>query len=490
MLITLDRTSPLPLYRQLAQQVQQRIRSGALPPGARLPPVRELARQLGVTRLTVHSAYGELQAGGWVEATVGRGTFVAARQEPEVTAVGLGQEFSARGVINDMLRMAQLPGMRSLAMADAAAEFYPEREFGRALNEALASGAAGLSYTATQGEPLLRTVLAEHLRERGLRVSPDELLITSGATQGIALVAQTLARPGDVVFVEQPTYLGALNIFGAHGLRVVGLPVDAHGLVVDDLHAQIMAHRPRFLYTIPAFQNPSGVCLSAERRAALLAVAAHHRLPIVEDDVYALLAYDGAAPPALLADDPDGLVLTVGSFSKALLPGVRVGYVAAAPQQIARLTAAKQANDLCSPPLLQRALALFIQHGWLHAHLRRVLPRYRERRDALLDAIVRAFPSGLRWTVPQGGFSVWVRLPPSASTTDLYLAAIEQQVAFALGDVFFPGPAPYPAIRLSFSTQPPAMLAETVAVIGGLLGTHLRRRVFAPAPAADYVPLV
>ncbi|HNP73199.1 MAG TPA: PLP-dependent aminotransferase family protein, partial [Kouleothrix sp.] len=261
-------------------------------------------------------------------------------------------------------------------MADAAPDLYPTREFGRALNEALGAGLAVLSYTASQGDPLLRTTLAELLRERGMSPAPDEIVVTSGVTQGMSLIARTLARPGDTVIVEQPTYLGLLNVLNNHGLRPIGVPVDDEGLVVEALEPLLYEHRPRFIYTIPVFQNPGGVCLSDRRRAALLELIARQRVPLVEDDIYSALVYEGTAPRALRADDSAGLVLNIGGFSKSLLPGARIGYVAAAPQFIGRLVAAKQADDLCSPPLMQRALALFIQHGWLAAHLRRALPRY------------------------------------------------------------------------------------------------------------------
>lgn len=490
MQISLDRSSSQPLYLQLAHTIQQRIRSGALPSGARLPTVRELAETLGVTRLTVHNAYSELQAGGWVEATVGRGTFVSAREEATFSPADLGRELSARGMIFDMLRMAQLPGLRSLAMADAAPEFYPQREFSRAVNEALSAGTAVFSYSAPHGDPLLRTALAELLRGRGLRSSPDEILVTSGVTQGLALVAQTMARPGDAVIVEHPTYLGALNVFGAHGLRAYGVPLDDEGMLIEELEPLILAHRPRFIYTIPNFQNPSGVCLSPSRRAALLAIAERHRIPVIEDDIYSLLCYEGSPPPALKAEDPGGVVVHVGSLSKSLMPGARIGYVVAPSSLIGPLVAARQANDLCSPPLMQRAIALFIQHGWLETHLRRVLPRYRERRDAMLTAMARFFPSGLRWTAPRGGFSSWVALPPGVAATDLYLAAVERGVAFAPGDVFFAVPPPRPYIRLSFSVQPPDVITEVVQVLGELIGSQLARRNLSAPPVADWLPLV
>ncbi|HJZ50341.1 MAG TPA: PLP-dependent aminotransferase family protein [Roseiflexaceae bacterium] len=490
MQIALNRASPQPLYAQLAQDIQRRIRSGALPPGARLPTVRELARQLGVTRLTIHSAYSELQAGGWVEATVGRGTFVAAQPEPTALLPEPARELSPRGILNDMLQMARLPGMRSLAMADAAPDLYPQREFARALEEALSSGTSALGYTAPQGDPLLRTTLADLLRERGISAGPDEIVVTSGVTQGMSLIAHTLARPGDSVIVEKPTYLGLLNILNVQGIRAIGAPMDDDGLVVGALEELILKHRPRFIYTIPVFQNPSGVCLSPARRAALLALIERYRVPLIEDDIYSQLVYEGAAPPALKADDQSELVLNIGSFSKSLLPGARVGYIVATPQTIGRLVGAKQADDLCSPPLLQRALALFIQHGWLSTHLRRVIPRYRERRDALMIAMARHFPSELRWTTPQGGFCSWVTLPSGASTIDLYLAGIERGVAFAPGDVFFAEPAPKPYIRLSFSSLPPELIGEAIQVLGQVFSSHLVRRSFAAPALSDCVPLV
>ena len=486
----LNRSSPQSLYSQLAQDIQSRIRSGALPPGARLPTVRELASQLGVTRLTVHSAYSELQAGGWVEATVGRGTFVAAQAEPAALLPEAGRDLSPPSILSDMQRMARLPGMRSLAMADAAPDLYP-REFGRALEEALGSGGtAMLGYGSSQGDPVLRTTLADLLRERGIGAGPDEIVITSGVTQGMSLIARTLARAGEAVIVEQPTYLGLLNVLGANGIRAIGAPIDDEGLVVEALEPLIQQHRPRFIYTIPIFQNPSGVCLSPARRVALLDLIERYRIPLVEDDIYSQLAYEGAAAAALKADDPHGLVLSLGSFSKSLLPGARVGYVVAAPHFVSRIVAAKQADDLCSPPLMQRALALFIQRGWLASHLRRVIPRYRERRDALMTAMAQHFPSGLSWTTPQGGFCSWVALPPNTSVADLYLASVERGVAFAPGDVFFAERPPRPYLRLSFSSLPPDQISDAAQILGQVIGAQIIRRSFVAPPLADCVPLV
>ncbi|MEN9936616.1 MAG: hypothetical protein RLZZ387_3195, partial [Chloroflexota bacterium] len=378
MQIALNRYSAQPLYLQIVHEVQRQISSGALPPGARLPTVRELARQLDINYLTVHSAYSQLQSAGWLKSTVGRGTFVAPRDAPPDVA-GLGRELSARGLLSDMLRLSRTSGIHSLAAAEPAPELVPSRELERAVAEALKRGAQGLVTVDPQGDPRLRAALAALLAERGVKVSAEELLVTSGATQGLALVARALTQPGDTVLVEEPTGLSALNTLGMLGLRLVGAPVDADGLALEALEVLILAHRPRFLYIAPTFHGP-GAPLSQVRRAALLTLAARYRLPVVEDDVYGLLSYDGPALAPLKAEDADGLVVYLSSFSKVLLPGVRIGYVAARAELIEQLSLAKQADDLGSSPLLQRALAIIMRRGWFAAHLRRALPIYRERR--------------------------------------------------------------------------------------------------------------
>jgi len=487
----LDRQSPQPIYRQLMHEIQQLIKTNALPPGARLPTVRDLAKQLGVTRLTVHTAYSELQSAGWLEATVGKGTFVSARRDQAVHRTSLGSDLSPHGMVNDMLWMAQIPGMRTLAMASAAEEHYPTRDFARAIEEALAHDSqAVLGYTTAQGEPLLRMVLADMMRQRGVTVGPDAVLVTSGVTQALALLARAMAAPGDVVLVEQPTYVGAINLLSRQGLRLVGVPTDSQGVLPDALEAMVRTYNPRFFYCVPAFHNPIGICYTPERRAAVLELAERYNLPVVEDDIYAQIALDRPAPLALKAQDPADLVIYLSSFSKTALPGARVGYVVAHPTLIQRLLVFKQADDLCSPPLLQRAVALFVEHGHYAAHLRRVLPIYRERRDALLDAMARHFPSDTGWTMPEGGFSTWVRLPAHVSVTDLYLAAIDQGVAFAPGTFFFTGEAPGPYMRLSFSAQPPEVLREVTKILGDLLQGQIQRRTYSPAGNRQYLPLV
>ncbi len=493
MQITLDQTSREPLYQQLANHILQRIRNGALPPGTRLPTVRQFAHQLGVTRLTVHSAYAELQADGWVEATVGRGTFVAERVETmmESPQAMLGREVTPSGIMADMMHAAQMRGVVSLARADPAMELFPLRQWQQATELALTNGGPALmNYITAQGDQVLRSAVAEFVRERGITASPDEMLITSGATQGLSLVTEVLACSGATVLVEQPTFLGMLGTLAAHGVRAVGVPLDNEGVNIAALTQIIQTERPAFLYTISAYHNPTGVSLSPERRMALLDLAARHNLMILEDDVYGLVSYASTPPPTLKSEDRHGLVVYLSSFSKNLMPGLRMGYVVAAPNLIQRLVQMRQAQDLCASPLMQRALAIFIEQGWLHAHIKRVTPRYRERRDALLQAMERFFPHSVTWTNPQGGFSCWVGLPPDMSVKELYLSAIGRGVAFAPGEVFSPTPDPVPHFRLCYGCETPEHITEAVATLGSLLREQSAHPLVSGLTSRDYVPLV
>ncbi len=493
MQIELDRGNREPLYRQLASSVQQRIRSGALPPRTRLPTVRQLAQQLGVTRLTVHSAYSELQSGGWIEATVGRGTFVAEQIEQLITPpeAQLGREVTPAGMLADILRMAQLPGLLALARADPDAELFPLRAWQRAVDTALSQGGASLmNYTTAQGDQQLRSALAELMRERGVTVGPDEIMVLNGVNHGMALASDLLAGPGATVLVEQPTYLGMLNVLHARNIRAVGVELDAEGPILADLEQLIRTERPAFFYTIPTYQNPSGICMSPTRRAALLELAERYRLPIVEDDIYSMISFESTPPPALKAADRSGLVIYLSSFAKNLMPGLRLGYVVAAPDIIQRMVMLRQAYDICSPLLTQRALAVFLEHGALHSHLRRVRPHYQERRDAMLRAMTRFFPTGVSWTNPNGGYSCWVRLPVGMNVTDLYLSAIGRGVAFTPGAVFSAAPETHPHLRLCYGTEDPDRLSEAIATLGSLLRERQNGTTPPGTAMSDFIPVV
>jgi DNA-binding transcriptional MocR family regulator len=492
----IDRENQRPLYLQVVEQVKERIRGGALPGGTRLPPVRQLAEELGLTRLTVHNAYAELQADGWIESFVGRGSFVARRTELDGVrrAQARPVEVAPRrpGAVGELMQMAHRPEIISFAQAFPATETFPVREFGRAAQQALAhDGATLYDYGSSQGEAALRDQLAVFLLDRAVEAPPEQIIVVGGAQQAIDVALRALLRPGETMLVEQPTYLGVIERMEAQGLRLYGVPVDEEGIRLDALEHAIALHRPRLLYTIPTFHNPTGASMSAERQAGLLGMAERYGLLILEDDIYGPLAYEGPAPLPLKARDTAGVVIYLTSFSKMFMPGLRLGLLAPPPRLVDTLVEAKRLVDFHAPQLMQRALAEYLQTGQMAAHLRAIKPLYRERRDAMLRELRRAFPPEARWTTPSGGFSLWVELPPGLRSMDLYLAAIERGVAFAPGEAFFAEQPNGGYLRLSWAAQPPDAIARGLEILGDLLHeqTARYRRLRSPA-AREVVPMV
>ncbi len=500
--LQLNRDDNTALYRQIAEHVKTRIGDGHLPAGTRLPTVRKLATELGVTRLTVQNAYSELQSGGWIEATVGRGTFVSQSVRPLSTAANManGGPLTHENVIDDILNVGRVAGIRSMAGASPDNSLLHAEEFWACFGEIQRDADGELfSYESTQGNPQLRIEIAEMLRDRHLNIMPDDVVVTNGLTQGLSMVTQALAQPGDTVLVEQPTYLGLLNVLKAQRIRAVGIPLDACGPDMGALERAVVEQRPRFFYSVPAFQNPTGICMSNARRQQLLALAERHGFLIIEDDIYGQLSYDN--PDAtrredlemrgpIKAHDRSGSVVYLSSFSKSLMPALRIGFVVAPPPLHERLISLRRAGDLCGSTILQRALALYLRNGGLKRHLRRVLPVYRERRDALLDALDRHMPSGVSWTQPRGGFCCWLTLPRHHALTDIHRVALEHGLAVAPGEVFLAQPDASLHLRLAFGCQTVEAIRSGVGLLGELIRERLEHGGDVRRPRQDYTPLV
>jgi DNA-binding transcriptional MocR family regulator len=491
--IAVDRTAASPIYQQIAEQIKEQICAGHLPAATRLPTVRSLAGQLAVTRLTVQNAYAELQSGGWIEATVGRGTFVSRQLQPAPRLALAGAALTPGAVIGDILQIGHTQGVRSLASASPDPALFPAEEFWLALAAQQPSPAV-LGYGPAQGDTHLRLALADLLAERGVEAGPGEILVTAGVTQGLALAAQALAQPGDVVLVEQPTYIGFLHQLRTFGLQPVGVPVDADGPRLEAVERLAVQLRPRFFYTIPSFQNPTGACMPAPARQALVTLAETHGFTLVEDDLYAPLAYAEPAPPALKAFDHRGVVVYVNSFSKTLMPGLRLGYMVAPAALLERLVSLRLAADLGSPPLLQRTLASFLHGGGLRRHLKRVLPLYGARRDAMLQALRQTMPASVTWTAPSGGLCCWLTLPRRRALADLPQLLVEQGWAAAPGEVFLAQPAADLHLRLSFGTLPPEAIRRGVETLARIVREQLAQpaneRENPIGNGSDWTPLV
>jgi 2-aminoadipate transaminase len=489
MLKSLDRESSEPLYLQIRNLIRGLIHCGDLPAGVRLPPERELAASLGVNRTTVSNAYHELAADGLVEGQVGRGTIVCAlpgagRSSGEdylPQPLPWSEYFVGEGagdpLIRELVALCAEGGVISLAGAVPAPDLYPIERFAQAMDRVLRQhGRSLLQYSPTEGHPAFREALAEWAAGRGIAASPANVLVLSGSQQGLDLIARALIEPGTPVVVEVPSYLGALSVFRAAGARLLGVPIDEEGMRIDALERVLARHRPQLIYTLPTFQNPSGRVMGHERRQALLALAQRYQVPILEDDPYGELYYGPPPPPPIKAYDRQGHVIYLSTFSKVLLPGIRLGWLVAPRPVVDRLAAIKQHADLHSNTPAQWAVAEFIRQGWLDAHLatlRRVYPR---RRQAMLSALHTHVAERMGWNEPAGGFHLWCHLADGLRSRDLLAEAARWRVAFVVGEAFHADGGGQHALRLTFSYHDEETIREGVRRLGEALAGLVEER--------------
>ncbi|MFF7974644.1 aminotransferase class I/II-fold pyridoxal phosphate-dependent enzyme [Streptomyces sp. NPDC007905] len=372
--------------------------------------------------------------------------------------------------VRDILAVTARPEVINFAGGLPAPELFDRDGIAAAFRDVLAqTPAQALQYSTTEGEPALRSGLAARITARGLPTTPDDLLVTTGSQQALSLLATALIEPGDTVLVENPCYLAALQVFGLAGARVVPVPGDEEGVDPAALEEAVLRERPKLLYLVPTFQNPTGRTMPAPRREAVAAVAARRGLWIIEDDPYGELRYDGERAPWIAAcPGAEDRVVLLGSFSKVMAPGLRLGWLRA-PADLRRACAvAKQAVDLHTPTLNQLAAARYLDV--LDTHVARVRTAYGERRDAMLAGLPDALPEGSVWTRPEGGMFLWVRLPGSYDTTALLRRVVEQDVAYVPGAPFYAADPDRSTLRLCFVTQTPEEIAEGLRRLGRGLG--------------------
>jgi len=369
-------------------------------------------------------------------------------------------------IIREILKVTEKPGIVSLAGGLPSPDTFPVEAMRAAAEHVLRENPReALQYAASEGYAPLREWVAAQLAGQGLRVDADQVLITTGSQQGLDLVGKVLIDPGSRVAVERPTYLGALQAFAPYEPEIVSVECDDDGPRPEALEA---ARGARFLYLLPNFQNPSGRCMSAARRAQVSDAARALGLPIVEDNPYGDLWFDSEPPPPLTARWSEGSVY-LGSFSKVLAPGLRLGYLVAPPALYPKLLQAKQAADLHSPGFNQRVVHEVIREGFLRDHVPTIRARYKAQRDAMRAALERHMPAGCRWTVPVGGMFFWIELPAGVDALALLPRAVERGVAFVPGAAFY-ADHPLPnTLRLSFVTVPPAQIEQGIALLAQTL---------------------
>lgn len=479
-----DHESAAPVYRQLADHLVALIDAGRLRPGERIPPSRDLAAALGLSRNTVSRALDDLAAAGLLDAHVGRGTFVASRA-PRLRGAARGdapapppRPFAWQALLSTRARSLRAPrdpvqgietGVRfdfRAGHVDAGA--LPITDVQRAWQRALGR----LPECANEFDPMghlpLRAAVARSLGARGIACRAEDVLVTAGAQQALDLIARALVDPGDAVAIEQPGWFGAALAFRGCGADLLGIGVDEEGLRVGELERMLRTRRPKLVYATPAVQLPTGVALSDARREALLALADREQIPIVEDDFDAELRLSAPNRPALKTRDRSDQVIYVGTFSKALYPGLRLGYVVAARWLLARLALLRAVATMQAPLVEQMAVADLLGSGALERHVRRIRRRNAERLAALEEAVAAELPDS-RLRPPAGGSCAWLELPSGIDAAGLAEDAARQGIWCTPGTVFFADGEGPPALVFSFAVLAPRAIRDGVAALAGLV---------------------
>ena len=382
-------------------------------------------------------------------------------------------------VIRELLKLTEQPDIISFAGGLPAPEVFPVKEFQEACNAVLEKhGAQALQYSTTEGYKPLREMIARHNARYSVEVTADNILITSGSQQALDFIGRLFVNRGDYIVVESPTYLGALQAWNAYGAQYISVPMDEDGMIVDELESALRKG-PKFIYVLPNFQNPSGATLSLERRIKLVELADKYGVPIVEDDPYGQLRYEGENIPSVVSLDSDfrgpngghysGNVIYLSTFSKLLAPGLRLAWVIAPPEVIRKLVMAKQAADLHTSSFNQYVAYEVAKEGFLDEHVKFIRDIYKERRDVMLEMMEEMFPPGVSWTHPQGGMFLWGILPEHMDAADALKIAIERKVAFVPGAAFHANGGGANTMRINFSYSSPDTIREGITRMGTVL---------------------
>jgi len=376
--------------------------------------------------------------------------------------------------IREILKVTTMPEVISLAGGLPAPEVFPVSEFREAFDRVLRDqGPVALQYSASEGYRPLREFLAERLRRFGTRCAADNILITNGSQQALDLIGKIFLNPGDKVLIEKPSYLGAIQAFDSYQATYVIVPMDEDGMLTDGLDEILGREDVKLIYALPNFQNPSGRTMALKRREQLMQAAARHNVPLVEDDPYGELRYEGRDLPSLQSMDTTNLVIGLGTFSKILAPGLRLAWMVLPEPVYDMFVLSKQPADLHTSTVAQMAIWEVCKNGFVDQHVEKIKALYHERRDAMLDALEAYFPLNARWTKAQGGLFVWAELPEEIDTRELLVEAIQQKVAFVPGQSFHTDRSGQNTMRLNFSNVTPDRLRLGIERLGTAIAQRL-----------------
>ena len=384
-----------------------------------------------------------------------------------------------RSEIRDLLKLTRQPGVISFGGGLPSPETFPVMELEEITCELLRKkGAVALQYGPTEGEVSLREEIAKLMNREKSGVTPDNVLVTSGSQQGLDVVAKVFLDPGDIVLMELPSYIGGLQAFSAYRAKMIGVPQDDEGLKTDLLEKALArlakkGRKPKFIYVVPDFQNPSGITMTLERRKRVLELAREYEVPIIEDSPYRDLRFTGKSIPMIFSLDKENYVIALGTFSKLLCPGLRLAWITAPSEWMERMVVAKQSMDLSSPIFTQLMVAEYLKRGLLPQQIERIRRLYARKRDVMLNALERFMPEGVEWTKPEGGLFLWVKLPKKMSASDLFPKAVENKVAYVVGSAFHCNGKGQNTMRLNFSYPTEEQIDEGIGRLAKMIRENM-----------------
>ena len=395
----------------------------------------------------------------------------------------LRMDYIKSSTIRELLKLTSQPDIISFAGGLPAPDVFPIEKFKEAAEIVLSEmGEGALQYGTTEGYQPLREMIARNATKYGIQISADNVLITTGSQQALDLIGRIFINSGDRILVESPTYLGALQAWNAYGVKYVTIPLDDDGMRTDLLESRLRTGL-KFIYVLPNFQNPTGVTLTSESRKELIEISTAYGVPILEDDPYGQLRYEGEhLPPVVVFDDEirakevpvySGNVIYTSTFSKILAPGLRLAWVVAPVDVIKKLVQAKQGSDLHTSTLTQFIAYQIANSAWMKTHIQTIRRVYKERRDAMLQTLEEYMPEGVNWTKPKGGLFLWVTLPGNCDTTEMFDKAVAAKVAYVPGESFFPLGGGKNTMRLNFSYSKPETIQEGIKRLAKMLKDNI-----------------
>lgn len=470
-----DKSGDMPVYAQIVAYIKGKIAGGEWPVNSKLPTQRALAAAFEVNRSTVVTALEELKAEGLIESTVGSGSVICNNTWSLLTTtpppdwlgyVRAGTHLPNSPTIQDINRYEPNPRFIRLGTGELSPALIPTAEMEEVLGD-LRGKMIQLGYSEPKGLLPLREAISAHLRTRGIEASPASILVVSGALQALQLISLGILHRGSTILLEQPSYLFSLPLFQSSGMRLAGVAMDGEGIAPASVVRQKQLHNGALLYTIPAFHNPTGILMSEQRRRQLMAVCEQERLPVLEDDVYGELWLDEPGPAPLKASDQSGLVLYLGSLSKTLSPGLRIGWIVGPQPVIERLADVKMQIDYGSSALSQWAATEWLTSGRYQRHLERIRTALKERRGRMGELLERWFSDLADWQMPQGGFYIWLRLRQPVSMRKLFTQALAEGVLLNPGFVYDQTDSQH--LRLSYAYAADDELERALFAVARLL---------------------